>query len=110
MTIYDQDDRVVLRLSGNPGNRYFHLPEIHARRIGIVRHPNPERPWQMILTDDADPDALVELPNGVRFTLYDLTCLSAKSEHISGGWEIWMEDPGGFPPEHFDEKDGEVAS
>lgn len=96
------DDSIIVRLPGNVGNRYFRLGPIHARRLGLVGHSDPDRPWQMVLAEGADPDALLVLPNGVTFTAYELTTLSYKSGSPDRGWEIWSKDPGGYPPEYFD--------
>lgn len=102
MSAVESNGPAVVRLPGNPGNRYFRLGPIPARRLGLVGHPDPDRPWQMVLGEGADPDALLVLPNGVTFTAYELTTLSYKSGSPTEGWEVWCDDPGGYPPEHFD--------
>ena len=100
-TVYDDDDRVVVRLSGYSNNLNFRLGPIHAKRLGLAPLSD-KHPYALVLDDDADPNALLELPNGRRFTAEDLTNLSSKSGDSQKGWEIWSEDPGGYPSYEMD--------
>lgn len=98
MTASTTDDaRVVIHLPGRATNSYFLLGPIHARRLGLYQDPDGCRN-QMLLADGADPDNLLVLPNGREFTAYELTTLASKAWK-GHAWEVWSDDPGGFPPE-----------
>lgn len=91
-----------VHLQGNPTNRYFKLGPIHARRLGL--EPHPGFPHALVLAEEdwngtgaVDANALLHLPNGQCFTAEELTTLSHKSGDPVRGWEIWADDPGGYP-------------
>lgn len=96
-SVFNAEPTVVLHLTGSPTNRYFRIGPLHVKRLGLM--PHPDREYELMLQEGADPNAAVELPNGVVFTAHDLTTLSSKSGDAQRGWEIWTDDPGGFPSE-----------
>jgi hypothetical protein len=94
---------VDVHLHENPADRrYFKLGPIHARRLGL--RPHPDYPQALILEYEDWEDTAIEpgtprlyLPNGQYFTAEELTTLSHKSGDPDSGWEVWADDPGGYP-------------
>lgn len=96
MSTIPQEQPVIVRLPGNSSNVYFRLGPIHARQLGLVA--DVERPYQLLLQEGADPDALLVLPSGHTFTARELTTLAYKTGDPARGWEVYALDGGGYPP------------
>ncbi|MCU1600545.1 MAG: hypothetical protein JWO22_1254 [Frankiales bacterium] len=90
----------VVRLTGSADKAYFKVTQWDLRLLGIIH--DPKEPHLLRLRKDADPSAILELPNGKRLTAQEVTELSSKSGDVTRGWQIWKDDPGGCPPEPFD--------
>lgn len=87
----------VVRVKGDPCGQYFKIEYFDVKQLGLVAHPRD--PHVLRLRRDADPEAVLELPNGKRLTARQVTELSSKVGDFNRGWQIWVHDPGGFPPD-----------
>lgn len=89
--------KTVVKIDGNPEQRYFTLTERHLRLLGLV--PREGAKHELVLVPGADPEAVLVFPGGLlTFTAKELTELANKSRNARG-WQVDAYDPCGYPTE-----------